>query len=144
MGPVVNLLDLVKESQSLTQTIEKKSWTFFDAADTNKVVAKRTQFPLKACWGMTAHKSQGHNLKAVTVISGSEFAPGQLYVACSRVFTKSGLCLRGFDLCSLIKPPQVVTDFYNSIKTENSKCLQDDFSCCRKMCIEASELEKLR
>ena len=112
---MVNLLDSVKESQSLTQTIEKKLWTFFDAADTNKVVAKRTQFPLKACWGMTAHKSQGHNLKAVTVISGSEFAPGQLYVACSRVFTKSGLCLRGFDLCSLIKPPQVVTDFYNSI-----------------------------
>ena len=93
---------------------------------------------------MAAHKSQGQNVKAVTVISGSEFAPGQLYVACSRVFTKSGLCLRGFDLCSLIKLPKVVTDFYNSIKRENSKCLQDDFSCCRKMCIEAiEELEEL-
>ena len=89
---------------------------------------------------MTAHKSQGQNLKAVTVISGSEFAPGQLYVACSRVFTNSGLCLRRFDLCSLIKPPKVVIDFYNSIKRENSKCLQDNFCCCRKMCIEAIEL----
>ena len=136
--PVVNF-----EEAGRIQTIEKKSWTFFDVADTNKMVAKRTQFPLKACWGMTAHKSQGQNLKAVTVISGNEFAPGQLYVACSRVFTKSGLCLREFDLCSLIKPPKVVTDFHNSIKRENSRPLQDDFSCCRKMCIEANELEAL-
>ena len=92
---------------------------------------------------MAAHKPQGQNLNAVTAISGSEFAPRQLYVACSRVCTKSGLCLRGFDLCRLIKPPKAVTDFYNSIKRENSKRLQDDFRCCRKMCIEAIELEEL-
>ena len=46
------------EEAGRIQTIEKKSWTFFVVADTNKMVAKRTQFPLKACWGMTAHKSQ--------------------------------------------------------------------------------------
>ena len=110
------------------QKIDKKSW---DATDFSRLVAKRTQFPLKPCWGITPHKSQGQSLKAAVVISGNEFAPGQLYVACSRVFTKSRLCLKGFDLRNLIKPPKVVTEFYDKMKGEPSE-LKADFSCCRE------------
>ena len=91
---------------------------------------RRTQFPLKPCWGTTSHKSQGQSLKAAVIIGGNEFAPGQLYVTCSRIFTKSGLCLKGFDSHNLIKLPKVVIEFYDKIRGEPSE-LKADFSCCR-------------
>ena len=86
---------------------------------------------MKPCWRLTSHKSQGQSLKAAVVMSGSELAPGQLNVACSRVFTKSGLCLKGFDLRNLIKPPNVLTEFYDKIKEEPSEH-KADYSCCRE------------
>ena len=66
--PVINF----KEAGRV-QKIDKKSWSFCYATDSSKLVAKRTQFPLKPCWGITSHKSQGQSLKAAIVISGNEF-----------------------------------------------------------------------
>ena len=44
------------------------------------------QFPLKLCWAVTAHKSQGQSLARVAIdISEPAFAHGSLYVALSRV-----------------------------------------------------------
>ena len=56
------------------------------------------QFPLKLCWAVTAHKSQGQSLERVAIdISEPAFAHGALYVALSRVRSLSSLLLFGLE-----------------------------------------------
>ena len=51
------------------------------------------QYPLKLAWAVTVHKSQGLTFeKAILDLTGS-FAPGQLYVALSRLTSMKGLVL---------------------------------------------------
>ena len=52
----------------------------------------RLQFPVRLCFAMTIHKSQGQSMDRVGVYIGSRiFAHGQLYVALSRAKTADGL-----------------------------------------------------
>ena len=118
--------------------VERKSWSYYSSSDVNKAIAVRSQIPLKPCWLITAHKSQGQTLSAAEVICGNEFLPGQLYVACSRVKTMSGLCLKGFKLENLIPPPSIVHDFYKSVETTNCHTTTT-LTCCRHASMDQSE-----
>ena len=120
------------EQVNKTSIITSKTWTFYDKNNPSYVVASRTQIPLKVSWAITAHKSQGQTYDAAYVISGNEFVPGQLYVACSRVRSKEGLSLKGFELDHLIPPPDVVKTFYASIKEMKAIDMNIDLNCCLK------------
>jgi len=58
------------------------------------IVAEFTQFPLRLAWAVTIHKSQGKTYRRAVVDLGSgAFAPGQTYVALSRLTALDGLYL---------------------------------------------------
>jgi len=51
-------------------------------------------FPLKLAWAITIHKSQGLTFDRAIIEAGRAFAPGQVYVALSRLTSLKGLVLK--------------------------------------------------
>jgi ATP-dependent DNA helicase PIF1 len=73
------------------------------------VVGSFSQFPVKAAWAITIHKSQGLTLERIIVDLGARaFAHGQTYVALSRCTTLEGLILsRPISRRDIILDPKV-------------------------------------
>ncbi len=90
--------------------VDKETWENisyeYDEAEKKvkeKVLGTFTQYPLKAAWALTIHKSQGLTFNNVTIdMSGGAFSAGQTYVALSRCRTLDGICfvnpLRKYDV----------------------------------------------
>ena len=64
-----------------------------------------SQYPIRLAWAITIHKSQGLTFEKAVIDAGRSFAPGQVYVALSRLVSLNGLVLR-----SRILPHSISTD----------------------------------
>jgi len=79
--------------------VEKEVWENITYAYDEKekkvkeeVIGRFTQYPLKAAWALTIHKSQGLTFNNVTIdMGGGAFSAGQTYVALSRCRSLEGL-----------------------------------------------------
>jgi len=80
--------------------IEKHEWQNIKYAlneATNEIEEKIngtfTHYPIKLAWAITVHKSQGLTFTKAIIDIGNAFAPGQVYVALSRLTSLEGLIL---------------------------------------------------
>ena len=70
-----------------------------------ETIGSFTQFPFKYAWAVTVHKSQGLTFSRAVIDVGRAFAPGQVYVALSRLQSLEGLFLR-----TRIDPASILND----------------------------------
>lgn len=80
------------------------------------------QFPLKLAYAITIHKSQGQTYdKVILDLTSHIFAPGQLYVALSRVKSLDGLFLTKKINYSDIISDQRIFDFLDKLRLANGQ-----------------------
>lgn len=99
-------------------TLEKETWKNIrykynpeDDDINEETLGTFTQYPIRLAWAVTIHKSQGLTFDKAIVDAGRSFAPGQVYVALSRLRSLEGLILRSRIGYDAIKTDARVLDF---------------------------------
>lgn len=100
----VGIIALKPENWNIEETYEDTS-----GKAKTRILASRTQIPLRLSYSATAHKVQGFTIDKITADLGSCFAAGQFYTCLSRAKTLEGLYIMNFN--------------ENSMKTD-SRCIK--------------------
>ena len=108
-----------------------------------------SQYPLRAAWAVTIHKSQGLTFDNVIIDAASAFSFGQVYVALSRCRTLEGIVLSSPISQSCLFNNSDVSGFHEQFQpvTEMERQLEasraEYFMNILKECFTFSELERL-
>jgi hypothetical protein len=79
-----------------------------------------SQYPLRLAWAITIHKSQGLTFQRAVIDAGASFAPGQVYVALSRLTHLEGLILHSRIYPGSISTDERVIAFTESVQAETA------------------------
>lgn len=84
-----------------------------------KIIGSYYQFPIRVCYAITLHRSQGATYTSKVTLNPQNFAPGMAYVGLSRVSDIRNLYLTQYirDTDIICNPD--VLEFYDSIKFDN-------------------------
>ncbi len=95
------------------------------------------QFPLRLAWAITIHKSQGLTFEKAIIDAGSAFAPGQVYVALSRLRSLDGIMLSSpLTESSISTHAEIITYLKN---LSNDEALENRLlRSSREACLEIS------
>ena len=102
----------------------------FDIYDPNqgKVLAARSQFPLKLAYALTMHHAQGQTLQRVIMNCSGVTNAGQIGVAVGRAMFTEGLQVINYKRVTASKKhPEQVYWYYDI----HSKDFAEDLTCCR-------------
>ncbi|EAZ80122.1 helix-turn-helix domain-containing protein [Algoriphagus machipongonensis] len=133
-GKIAKIIHLSKEEVLVEMkdteeefTLRKEVWEnkkYVVNPDTKEleedVVGTFAQFPVKLAWAVTVHKSQGLTFDRAIVDVGQAFAPGQVYVALSRLRSLDGLILRSRIQSHLVYSDHQVVNFTQSAGNQSS------------------------
>jgi hypothetical protein len=96
-GEIVVILSGSEKEYTLRKEVwENKKYTLNEESKEveEEVTGTFEQYPVKLAWAVTVHKSQGLTFEKAIIDVGQAFAPGQVYVALSRLQSLEGLVLR--------------------------------------------------
>lgn len=141
LAKVVNITDnsiTIELENGVRCDLEKEIWENirYEYDEKKKQVIEEvlgtfTQYPLRAAWAVTVHKSQGLTFNRVDInLEGGAFSPGQTYVALSRCTSLEGIRIKN----PITKDDVIVSDsaigfsrrFNDQVSVE--KALNDAFA----------------
>jgi len=135
-GICVIMADSEREYLLKRETWENKKYVIDEQTKelTEEVVGTFEQFPVKLAWAVTVHKSQGLTFDKAIIDVGQAFAPGQVYVALSRLRSLDGLALRTRIQPAIINNDPEVVEYVQ--KNQSQEPLEDLLQVHQKRYLE--------
>jgi ATP-dependent DNA helicase PIF1 len=90
-------------------------YNVWESEEQDKKIMRVVQIPLKLAYALTIHKSQGCSLDYAEIDLSNTFAPGQAYVALSRVKNLDGLSIIEIDFDKIIAHEKAVEFYKNNV-----------------------------
>lgn len=117
---VVTMVDATMDYQLKREVWENKKYVVNEDTKelVEEVIGTFEQYPVKLAWAVTVHKSQGLSFDKAIVDVGQAFAPGQVYVALSRLRGLEGLTLLTRIQAEVINSDPGVVEYTQSVQSQ--------------------------